>query len=950
MMNEKIEEAKRNWVAGEHHNGLCRLARVYKNCGVSEAETVADMQQLYSMNETPDKHEEHMNEVVEAVGKVYGDGEDNVGQYQPRTRRRGNSVNNDDYIEERRKWLADNDCETGLLAEVRRQDVRDDRVSCKTVVKSLFRYATGHIWHGASESAMYEQNWIDPNKLDTLPVGSNFISVATFGEKLYQRRSDDNNFITEEGVYARNDGNVDKVACLVMELDMPMGRRKDESFSTEQLKELPLEDRKAYRDEILKGTCLILEKAGIRPTAITFSGGKSYHVLVRLSTPADKDLWNQCKMRLKSAYPRIGADSQMLTFSRCTRMPRGCTREQAMQGECQRLVYFDDKAEMELSDITDSLCQLADGISEVKERGITLPMVRKETQDGKFKLEYSHLCWWRFLDDIGLRLVRWDNEHRLMITNDNGISQWLTPQTAFDKEIDIIKGCDMLIAAEFADKRSSSLLNSNLSKYAKGEIVYNPPRDTDKIVRVPFRNGLLEITKDGAVLNDGYLGYDVMDDTPTVTRDWKFSNEKSEFQTFIERACGCEENQKGWKDRFKSICTLLGYLVCRRKENVNYLCLLIEESMTENNGGTGKSLIMKSVGEWRTKRIKDMKNYDSGAKRFFWAGIADARPDFVIFDDLSKDINMQDFYTLITGDLSYEQKGKDEKIMKYEDMPKLVGATNYFPKGTGNSNDRRLRFFEISNHYNGACTPYGEFGHNLFIDWDDDEWHRFDTFFSKCVVAYLGNGLVQYIGENSVVKKLDANLGELVDFFSEEVSFLPCWFIAKDLAEKANEELRPKVRYTSKGIKSKLRIYCDIMGYDFFDNDGRTIKHNGRSSRWIRVSERETEAVTGGGGSVTENSGLSPSNAGTGDGEHGNVTLRHLNVTKVNATKTETCVSGDEVTDKPFLSLENEKNNKEEGENPSAEPDFSKHSDKCEITSPTPPSVTPTEEDDGCPF
>ncbi len=849
---EWLEKTKNAWLSSESHNSmLMSLAHVYYESGVEMDEAIREMQDFYTMHETPDKHEEHMREVVRACERKYGEGEsDSDGiEYKEAEPRLRKTVKNDSYVDERKKWLSAKDTECGLYKEVRRQDVRDDREAfvCKNALKTLFKYVSGNIWLGKAENAMYRSNWIDTGKLDLIPNDALYMSIGTYGSKLYRKRNNDGTADAEEdGVFARTDTNVSKVACLVLEFDRPMDLTSEEELKSEAVKALPEDERKAYRDRILRHTCLILEQAGIKPTTITFSGGKSYHVLVRLATPVDKGQWTLNLGKLKSAYARIGADIQMLTLSRCTRMPCGSTKLNAEQGDCQRLMYIDPDAEMELSELADRLVRLADEICEAKENPLVLPMEVVSGKSGN-KYVFKPRKWWDFLDGIRLRKVWWDNNERLMITNDDGVSTWLSAGMALDVQIDRIKELDDNMAAEFSDKMSSKLAQDNLVSYHRGVDNYNPPLDEQDKIFVPFRNGLLEITRDGCELTPDYRGFDIMDDTPSVKRDWFQSREKSEFQTFVEHACGSVEEDPQWKDRFKAICTLLGYLICRSKVNdMNYLCLLLEESMTANNGGTGKSLIMKAAGEWRIRRMKNMKTYDASSKRFFWGSVAQERPDYVIFDDLPQNIDLQDFYEPITSDLVYEQKGKDEKVLKRKDVPKLVGATNYFPRGLGNSFLRRVKFFEISNHYQKqGLTPYEEFGHCLYEGWDDEEWHRFDTFLAKCCVAYLRHGLVQYQGENSMIKMLDTNFKDLAPFFEDLTQTLPCWCLAKDIRDKVNEALdlpRGK-RYTSFTIKLKLEEYCNLKKLVFDDNKGKTRRHPDLkiSDRWIVISDKETD-------------------------------------------------------------------------------------------------------------
>ena len=59
----------------------------------------------------------------------------------------------------------------------------------------------------------------------------------------------------------------------------------------------------------------------------------------------------------------------------------------------------------------------------------------------------------------------------------------------------------------------------------------------------------------------------------------------------------------------------------------------------------------------------------------------------------------------------------------------------------------------MSSYFGSNYTPIDEFGHQLFDDWDEDEWQRFDTFMIQCVQYYLENGLVKHNFNNLELRK-----------------------------------------------------------------------------------------------------------------------------------------------------------------------------------------------------
>ncbi|MEE0978648.1 MAG: hypothetical protein UH625_04485, partial [Muribaculaceae bacterium] len=43
----------------------------------------------------------------------------------------------------------------------------------------------------------------------------------------------------------------------------------------------------------------------------------------------------------------------------------------------------------------------------------------------------------------------------------------------------------------------------------------------------------------------------------------------------------------------------------------------------------------------------------------------------------------------------------------------------------------------FSSYFSGKNSVEDHFGHRLFIDWDDHQWHLFDNFMLHCVREYL---------------------------------------------------------------------------------------------------------------------------------------------------------------------------------------------------------------------
>ena len=845
---ERLEKRKQEWKDGGHHSGLMSLAWAYKREGVPLTEAIADAQALYSSIEEPSKHDEHVREVEEAFSKVY--------EFDYSIRKPAPKIDTGaSYKIEQREWLdLQGSLDTELKKAILEQDTSEKRTATTKALKSLFRHTSGRIRYGQTVNtirwAETENDFEDMRYNDAQCV---YMTTTTFGDIIDDGRQEE---LAGKGAkytaYSAKDENIIEKACILLEYDEPMG---EDRISKDAFGYLSDEEKNAYRSKILSHTCKVLERAGLKPTTVTFSGNRSYHCLFRLSKPVTKEEWEKHEEKLKAIYLRIGADEATLSFNRMTRVPRGCPRHEAERGEAQRIMYFDDSAEVSLEEYVERLENIASEISEVKEKAgkITLAMERTiDPKTGKDKWEYSPANWERSLEDIGIRpkfkKLEKGGAYELTLSHDGGLYHVICAQGALDHIVRMYKAQDYMAGVMFREKRASKLGSDKFEQYAGMAEPYREPTDTRLRVLIPYRNGLLEVTAKGGTLSDGtYNGLDIPDDSPTLTRDWRYSAEKGELEDFIECACGREDGDECWEARKEALMTLLGYEMCGAKEEVNYFPVIIEKSIEDNNGGTGKSLITKALSYMRKTCFLDFKTWDDD-QRFFFTDLAQL-PRIARCEDLPRSFDLEKMFNRLSESFKVDLKGKNPLTLDMATMPKFIATSNSYLKGTGNSYARRYRECEITDWWRGK-DPEKHYGHLLYYDWDEEEWSRFDSFMARCAGKYLREGLKEYRGDNSAEKSLDVNLGDLRDFFDETLYPLPYWTVATELIEKYEDWYRRvhagkymKVSYTAKTIKSKLKTYCSLRGLVYDDGGGATRKWNGESKRWIQVTNQVTKVT-----------------------------------------------------------------------------------------------------------
>ncbi len=243
--------------------------------------------------------------------------------------------------------------------------------------------------------------------------------------------------------------------------------------------------------------------------------------------------------------------------------------------------------------------------------------------------------------------------------------------------------------------------------------------------------------------------------------------------------------------------------------------ILIDERISstgESNGGTGKSLLISSLKYFRNVLVQSAGSL-RGSDKFVFQGVRE-NTDIVFYDETPQKFSLSNFYSPITTDLIVEEKNKPQRIIPFKDSPKFVFATNSIIKGLGESDKRRMYILDLSDHYNADHTPYDEFGHRLFDDWDDKEWNLFFNVMFLSMQHYLKDGLVEYERKNLKLLKLRA---ETCDEFVENVEDVLRYNVEldkKDVFNKYKEQTgNNDIRQNT--FTKYLKKFCLINEYEY---------------------------------------------------------------------------------------------------------------------------------------
>jgi len=306
---------------------------------------------------------------------------------------------------------------------------------------------------------------------------------------------------------------------------------------------------------------------------------------------------------------------------------------------------------------------------------------------------------------------------------------------------------------EFFDKKSPDIL-----------------KDTKDEAYFAFNNGIVVIDKDKIVLRkysdfNKKLWKSQINFDRNITIDTEFDETLCEYFQFLSKICDMEQNRLNYAQ------TLIGYILHSYKDPAKpYASILAEETDDESKGGgTGKGIFIKALSYLiPTVRI-DGKNFKPD-KHFAFQRV-NLGDKLVVIEDCPKNVEFERYYPTITEGMTIEKKNKDELFLNYTDSPKLAFTTNYSISSNAEHAKRRQKVFEFAGHYNSKHTPIDEFGHKLFDDWDDDEWHKFYNFMFICVQCFLRHGILEVDNSQKLKKKhIKLSFGEeFLEYFMSKM-------------------------------------------------------------------------------------------------------------------------------------------------------------------------------------
>lgn len=351
--------------------------------------------------------------------------------------------------------------------------------------------------------------------------------------------------------------------------------------------------------------------------------------------------------------------------------------------------------------------------------------------------------------------------------------------------------------------------------------------DSRDISYIAFNNGVLEITKNEIKLVD-YIDIDFyIWEEHILKRDFiELEEFENDYKKFILNISNNEP---------LAIECAIGYLISTYKNRSNNKAIILNDEVISENpeGGTGKGVFVQGINQIRKTSIIDGKLFD-GKKSFPYQTVS-LDTKILVFDDVVKNFNFEEKFSLVTEGLTLERKNKDAIKLNVHESPKLIISTNYAIRGEGNSHDRRRYELEIAQFYGKDLTPEDEFGRQLFDDWTLEDFNKFDNYIVFCLQLFLKTGLVKQNAKNIKMRKFIAETAmEFFDWVKERDNVPHNDRLDKKFYfDKFIEEYPDFKKWlTRKKFNIWVQKFCSFMKYEYMAD-------NSNGLQWFMIKTDE---------------------------------------------------------------------------------------------------------------
>ena len=316
---------------------------------------------------------------------------------------------------------------------------------------------------------------------------------------------------------------------------------------------------------------------------------------------------------------------------------------------------------------------------------------------------------------------------------------------------------------------------------------------------------------------------------------------------------------KEWYRHIFNKLTAIGFLIHDYKFLTEMRAVVsMDGEMSEvgqSQGRTGKSLIGEAIKIVKNTAYVSGRNIKNDDDFLFTTVNNDTKVLF--FDDVNVNFDFEKLYTAITGDMQVNVKNGARFTIPKEKSPKIYVATNHAFNSYTRSSSERIIYMSFSDFFSEKIVPYKYFGHQLFSEWDDEQWNLFYNLMAECCHIYLksltsdwaapGRGAIappmKDIRQRTLKQQMSETLYQWAEtYYDVSGPNLNQRQVRKDVFEDfKNQFPEAKRSITPSNFRTKIVCYCEFKGYHL--NPNKVNKEGKSFSNWIQTAKDDESFI-----------------------------------------------------------------------------------------------------------
>lgn len=481
---------------------------------------------------------------------------------------------------------------------------------------------------------------------------------------------------------------------------------------------------------------------------------------------------------------------------------------------------------------------------------------------GRKKVNFGYLEAFRFINSNGfyrIKTVDCDVDQYKFCRIDDGVVFLSGPAEirdfVYSYALNNVKDRDVITM--FASKLGSLLGSDKLERI---EMIHDDFDNFDSnIQRIYFNNGCLSITAQGMdfsenhgrvwsdrVITRKFRRIPIIERIEVINGNYYITPAQNalecEFFRYILNVSNFwhspgynptqrEENE--YNQHVLNKITSIGYLLTDFKYQTELKAIIAMDSQLgevgKSNGRTGKSLIGVALSKMVSQAFVDgrkTKNDDE----YIYSDVT-PRTRNIFIDDVRTNFDFNNFFSAITGDLSVNPKTMARFVIKNDRSPKIYITTNHAINAQDKSAQERINYMAFSDWYSDKRRPVDDFGHQFFVDWDEEQWCLFDNFMCECCMYYLRSMAMTWYrsGQGAIPPPMeDIRKRTLKQLMSEAFFQWAELYFDRNAGHINMREARKamfdgyhaafpnrKDEISATNFKSRILAYCEFKGYHF---------------------------------------------------------------------------------------------------------------------------------------